>query len=244
MRKMRQVKPDIIYARRKARQAKLEGAHFMPYGISNNSSTSVVFNAQNSDSNIPLNPTSDLPYGTTDPHQRWDKNGRAIGFVGDPRLHAPAPRRPQGDGGYNGSYDGGGGIGTAYPQTNLEAGGRNLVRQESGDSAEWHPQERRDTFDIPRIASPVNEPINNPFELAPTHQTPYPPPLTPSQFANSNQQPAVNTNITVAPVPDHFTDATPTQFNHPQVPFHGHAGGAADASFHSDPRPPSYSSAQ
>jgi hypothetical protein len=252
-RKMRQVKPDIIYARRKARQAKLERADFTPYSASNNSSNSVVFNAQGSETNIPLNPTGDLPYGAAPPHQQWDKNGNAIGFVGDPRLHAPAPRRAD-----SGPRDLGESLGTSYPQSKEGTDGRSPLRQESGDSLEWDQQERRDTFDIPRIASPARESLDDPFELAPTstRQVSYAPPLGPPsstppsstppasapsppvtqtptqvQYAKYTPQPAAATNVTSPPLPNPFTDATPTQFNHPQVPFHGHAPDATDAGF-------------
>jgi len=229
LRKMRQVKPDIIYARRKARQAKLERADFTPYNASNNSSNSVVFNAQHSDANIPLNPTA-MPYGATGPYQQWDKEGHAVGYAGDPRLYVPEPQRPQGR---VPTYqtDDRRGVGTSYPESK-EADGRNLLRQESGDSVEWNAQGRRDTFDIPRIASPAHEPLHDPFEASPTdaHQASYPPisppPSVPSphvaqtptqaQYANYNPQSTLTTDTTSPPLPNPFPGATPTQSNFPK----------------------------
>jgi len=225
--KMRQVKPDIIYARRKARQGKLERADFTPYGAPNNSSTSVVFNAQMSDTNIPLNPAGNLPYGASAPYQQWDKDGRAVGYAGDPRLYAPEPRRPQNLVAANS----GGDIGTAYPQTREHPGGRTPLRQESGDSVAWNAQDRRDTFDIPRIVSPVHEPMHNPFESADVRQASSSSHVTqtPTQ-AQFSQPPGIATDITSSILPNPFTGATPTQFNHPQVPFH--AADTTDASFY------------
>ncbi|EJD06356.1 uncharacterized protein FOMMEDRAFT_117170, partial [Fomitiporia mediterranea MF3/22] len=83
-RKMDEVKGDVIYQRRKARQAKLERVHSFR--------GSSVFNPAESDSDLPLNPGEDTTY------QQWDSQGRASGIAGDPNvnygLHAPAPRRP------------------------------------------------------------------------------------------------------------------------------------------------------
>jgi len=231
LRKMRLVKPDVIYARRKARQAKLERADFTPYGISNDSSNSVIFNPQGSETNIPLN----TGLGATGQHQRWDKEGRAVGYAGDPRLYAPEPQRPQGR--------------MQTSQTGLDAGGSGPSRQESGDLVELTAQGRRDTFDIPRIESPVHEPFNNPFERTPTgaRQASYPPTLAPplsasspyvtqtptqSQYANFNQQPTATTDITSPPLANPFTGVTPTQFNHPQVPYQGQAVEATAAGFY------------
>jgi hypothetical protein len=224
LRKMRQVKPDIIYAKRKARQVKLARANFTPYHASNNSSNSVVFNA--SETNIPLNPTGDLPYGAMPPHQQWDKEGRAIGYAGDPRLYAPAPRPPQNLSPADNEVSD---VGTIYPQSKERGGGRTPLRQESGDSVEWNG--RRDTFDIPRIVSPVHEPIHNPFESNASQSAPSQTP-TQAQFSQFGQQPTLTTDIASPPPPNPFTGVTPTQFNHPQVPIQGHAVEATDASFY------------
>ena len=68
-------------------QAKMARGEFMPYAhadvIDTNSST--AFNPQMSDSDIPL---------TDGLYQKWDKDGRAMGYAGDPMLHAPQPTRP------------------------------------------------------------------------------------------------------------------------------------------------------
>ncbi|KZP09580.1 hypothetical protein FIBSPDRAFT_839327 [Athelia psychrophila] len=86
-RKVRLVKPDVIYARRKARQDKMHNRTFSPYAGAAESQNSAVFNPNSSGTNIPLNPTE---------HQQWDSNGRAIGYAGDPRLvYRPEPQRAQ-----------------------------------------------------------------------------------------------------------------------------------------------------
>lgn len=81
--KMNAVKPDVIYARRKARQQKLND---VPYGGYGGPST---FNANDSESALPL---TSKPDGNNQ-HQQWDSNGRAVGFSGDPTLFAPQPQR-------------------------------------------------------------------------------------------------------------------------------------------------------
>jgi len=82
-RKMGQAKPAVIYERRKARQAKMVRGDLMPYTNKDAVDSNTAFNPQMSDSDIPL--TGDL-------YQRWDKDGRAVGYAGDPQLHAPQPK--------------------------------------------------------------------------------------------------------------------------------------------------------
>lgn len=104
---MNKVKPSVIYARRKARQGKLDRAMSMtdgPYegGVAG-ASSSQVFNPRSSDSDIPLT------------HQQWDADGKATGYSYDPRLdnvHQPQPKRfqnaapsPQGRGSVDVSWD-------------------------------------------------------------------------------------------------------------------------------------------
>jgi hypothetical protein len=62
----------------------------------NNVSTISGFNPNSSESDIPLQPYDpERDAGSDDSmHQRWDQMGRAIGYVPDPRLHAPRPRPP------------------------------------------------------------------------------------------------------------------------------------------------------
>ncbi|KIJ97766.1 hypothetical protein K443DRAFT_681265 [Laccaria amethystina LaAM-08-1] len=77
---MNLVKPEVIYARRKARQGKLAQG-FSPYS-GNPSESTLAFNPRDSDSEIPLT------------HQQWDKHGKAVGYAGDPSIIvAPKPQK-------------------------------------------------------------------------------------------------------------------------------------------------------
>ncbi|KAF9005110.1 hypothetical protein BDQ17DRAFT_1424263 [Cyathus striatus] len=92
LRQVNHVKPDVIYKRRKARQAKLVRAQIYDSDTSlpntnngnvyTNPENAGIFNPQNSDSDIPL--------------QQWDAQGRALGYAQDPNLYAPQPRRISG----------------------------------------------------------------------------------------------------------------------------------------------------
>ncbi|KAL6298570.1 snare associated Golgi protein-domain-containing protein [Sparassis latifolia] len=80
--RMNQVKPLVIYDRRKARQTKiLAAAYETPYDPA-----SEPFNPDPSTTS--LNRTNDM-------HQQWDSSGRAVGYVGDASVYAPSPRRAQ-----------------------------------------------------------------------------------------------------------------------------------------------------
>ena len=71
-------------------QGKLARSDFSPYLHGPSSGTSEdVFNPINSDSDIPLTITN--PENTH--YQQWDKQGKAVGYVGDPQvIHTPKPR--------------------------------------------------------------------------------------------------------------------------------------------------------
>lgn len=195
MRLMKQAKPDVIYARRKARQAKIERADFTPYAGGANQSSASVFNASETD--MPLN-NGDMPYGGVGGagHQQWDKHGKAVGYSGDPRIFQPQPQRTtarvptyrtEGGGGYDSQghrYDSG-------------PGGVAPLRQESGDSVDWdtdpHNQQGEESIHLPRvdaspprIASPpgIHSPLNlhNPFDApvpSTARQASYPSPIPP-----------------------------------------------------------------
>ncbi|KAI0951488.1 hypothetical protein AcW1_008522 [Taiwanofungus camphoratus] len=91
--KMNKIKPQIIYDRRRARKNKLAGSSMsLPYangGAVLDSTGSVTFNPNPSDSEIPLNPTN----SGASAYQQWDENGRAVGYAPDPNLYMPQPRR-------------------------------------------------------------------------------------------------------------------------------------------------------
>ncbi|KAL5485629.1 hypothetical protein ACEPAI_6670 [Sanghuangporus weigelae] len=144
--KMDEVKVDVITDRRKARQGKLDRAQSLR--------GSSVFNPNESESDLPLNPGEDNAY------QQWDAHGQAAGFSGDPRfsesLHAPTPRRADfPDVSRIPTYrtEGGGGYSTtgeryASPSADLLPSSSTsqsaspahtpaVHRQESGDSVGW-----------------------------------------------------------------------------------------------------------
>lgn len=84
------MKHDVVYQRRKVRQAKMQGG---PYPYANPSAMeSASFNPRESESDLPLNP------GESSQYQQWDNRGNAVGYAGDPRnpIHvvAPRPQRP------------------------------------------------------------------------------------------------------------------------------------------------------
>ena len=106
---MNKVKPEVIYARRKARygsavldlrhasntlghrQAKESGIN-TPYSNSSvlESTTNIPFNHRSSDSELPLTAN----FNTDFSHQQWDSQGRAVGYASDPTLYAPQPQKP------------------------------------------------------------------------------------------------------------------------------------------------------
>ncbi|KAI0648607.1 hypothetical protein C8Q79DRAFT_904658 [Trametes meyenii] len=99
--KMNQAKPRVIYDRRKARQAKLamSAAPGAPYSVANpavlESTASVVFNPNASDTEIPLTASAQT-YGRPS-YQQWDHNGRAVDQQQQhPTVYAPQPQRPIG----------------------------------------------------------------------------------------------------------------------------------------------------
>ncbi|TFK97148.1 hypothetical protein BDV98DRAFT_514348 [Pterulicium gracile] len=81
MNRMNKVKPDVIYARRKARQEKLENSTVRPLG--DGATDLQVFHPQ------PSNPGPDMiPMA----HQQWDSQGQAVGYAYDPRLQHMQPQ--------------------------------------------------------------------------------------------------------------------------------------------------------
>jgi len=88
-RKMNEVKPAVIYARRKARQGKMQRANLPFSNVPVGESSTSIFNPQSSESNLPLTSNADGYQ-----HQQWDSQGHAVGFSGDPTLYAPQPKRP------------------------------------------------------------------------------------------------------------------------------------------------------
>ncbi|KAF8151755.1 hypothetical protein B0H34DRAFT_755977 [Crassisporium funariophilum] len=87
---MDQAKPQVIYQRRKARQAKILRGGVSPYSNGGPSmSSDDVFNPNPSDSDIPL--TSNDPNESR--YQQWDRLGKAVGYSADPNIiHSPKPQ--------------------------------------------------------------------------------------------------------------------------------------------------------
>jgi hypothetical protein len=191
------------------RQAKIARADFTPYdNPSYDSSTSVVFNPNVSDSDIPLKPSA----GASSPYQQWDKNGRAVGYAGDPHLYAPHPQRR--DKGFMGRYE--------------EEG----AHRQSVESVGWdmQPSSSRETIP-PRFASPpgVGSPrTHDPFDSVETvHQIGYAPRRSSPVVTTAH----TTTRATTSPPP-----RTPTQAQYAQYvpgrlpsPYDGPPGTEQDA---------------
>lgn len=144
-RAMNRVKPQIVYERRKARQAKLNAASESLYQ-NGGANTSAVFNA--SDVTVPLNSFSDTPYDT--PYQQWDSEGRAIGYAPDPRIHAPQPKKPE--------------TPNPFPGDTTPTLGTKPLRQESTDTVAWELQANAAQGQSYRLSAMTTEPLRNPYE--------------------------------------------------------------------------------
>ncbi|KDQ58840.1 hypothetical protein JAAARDRAFT_56898 [Jaapia argillacea MUCL 33604] len=229
-REMGLVKGDVIYARRKARQEKLGRAPMVtPYGNPSFASTTEV----------PFNPSSsesDLETGDsyTDPSfQKWDKNGRAIGYTGDPRLYAPQPQRAPAripayktpEPRYSEEDDAAYG-GMAYPMNERNPEGRLPLRQ---GSDEWDSSHQSSDSSSPangqptrRVASPPGLVLRDPFESTETlHGVPQQqsqPPLS------SSPQPAP-----IPPPPRHQPAPLNIHRPNPASPNHSHPTSPATA---------------
>jgi hypothetical protein len=136
-------------------------------------------NPPNHDSQVDLTPMNRTkfnqhanfnPDSSSEPYQRWDENGNAVGWTGDPNLmFAPKPSRavgymsptpserrnlgsPQGERSDRPSEE----LGYQYPMTEVGRDGRVVLRQESDDSAsseaEHQPQGAEYRVEVRRIA--------------------------------------------------------------------------------------------
>jgi len=88
LREMNKVKPQVIYARRKARQGKQARAGYPPYGGELGSTSTIIFNPNVSDANIPLTAAMQ-----GDGQERWGQHGNATEYAGNPNIVAPKPQR-------------------------------------------------------------------------------------------------------------------------------------------------------
>ncbi|KAH0835652.1 hypothetical protein J3R83DRAFT_9403 [Lanmaoa asiatica] len=174
-RQVNRVKPEVIYARRKARQAKLNGDVLYQNSGIIGSTDDTVFNPNASDVNLTSPFThSDSPYDSS--YQQWDREGRAMGYTTDPRVLAPQPRRA------NATFD----TALVVPSRAGSATGAGRPRQESADTAVWELQTNAadgQAYPLHAIPDPV-EPLRNPFENA-SSETVIPPPIEPPPAPSS-----------------------------------------------------------
>ncbi|KIP11042.1 hypothetical protein PHLGIDRAFT_100340 [Phlebiopsis gigantea 11061_1 CR5-6] len=261
---MNKVKPDVIYARRKARQAKESGIN-TPYGNSSvlQSTADVPFGGRTSDSELPLTANfNDSSY------QQWDSQGRAVGYSGDPTLHAPQPRKPArvptGQGSSSSSNS---------PVPLMSQHGGQPIRQNTGGStASWDVQGQLGGPNSYQMSRPqYSDPYSN---AAPSRSTQYqqqysqsPPPMravgqspvmqpvassltaseqtpTQAQFADARQPPAIVSSPHSAPLPNPYAQFAPPAGPPPSsAPAHAmHGFEASEGSYYtasgSRPRTP------
>ncbi|KAG2113449.1 uncharacterized protein F5147DRAFT_46318 [Suillus discolor] len=142
-REINRVKPQIVYERRKARQAKLDAESESLYQ-NGGANSSAVFNT--SDTTLPLN-SSDAPYDP--PYQRWDSEGRAVGYTPDPRIHAPQPKKPENP--------------NPFPGDITPTLGTKPLRHESTDTVGWELQANAAQGQSYRLSAMTAEPLRNPY---------------------------------------------------------------------------------
>jgi hypothetical protein len=175
---MNLVKPQVIYKRRKARQGKLARSDFSPYLHGSLSATSDVFNPTISDFDIPLTTNRATPH-----YQQWDKQGRAVGYVGDPQIiHTPKPQV-----GSAASF-----LPSKLARDAEERMTRPLTtREDSGDSVDWDVG-RRNTHNQSSI--PIQPTFQNAYDSS--HQRSVAPEMgqTPTQASFVNDWPSSPTH--------------------------------------------------
>ncbi|KAI0077787.1 hypothetical protein K474DRAFT_1595263 [Panus rudis PR-1116 ss-1] len=175
--KMNLVKPIVIYERRKARQAKLNGTSgSTPFGDATQlENGSEIFNPNASNTNLPLNPRHDDGFQ----HQQWDAEGRAVGYSGDPTLYAPQPKRPTKlPSSLPESRSGTPGAGPSQSGPMMSEVGRRPIRQDTASSAgSWNPNQGQPNAcpmssrrDVPRIPPPPASPLSSAPNVLP-HQS-------------------------------------------------------------------------
>lgn len=164
------------------------------------------------------------PDSTSEPYQRWDENGNAVGYSGDPNLVvAPKPTRAAGYTGRHSEED----IGYQYPMSEVGRDGRIIIRQHSDDSnSSDHHNEGR-AYGAPRVEHSPTENYQNPFEPPPmptlTQSDPSPRRSPGNQYVQPSSQsqtngppplPSMSPNTAFArtyspPPPSYHTNALP-----------------------------------
>ncbi|KAF9221083.1 hypothetical protein BS17DRAFT_785884 [Gyrodon lividus] len=182
------VKPDVIHARRKARQVKSnEDALYQNVGM-NGSNDDGVFNPNPSDVSVatPL-AHSDAPYDP--PYQQWDRDGHAVGYAPDPRVFAPQPRRA------NDSFNAALIAPSRTPSRSGSAAATAIrPRQESTDTVGWELQtnaadgQAYPLHTIPESlpAIPLRNPYDDDVESVATAIPPIAPPPGPPPTASAS----------------------------------------------------------
>ncbi|KZT64175.1 hypothetical protein DAEQUDRAFT_732966 [Daedalea quercina L-15889] len=210
---MNRAKPEVIYERRKARQAKLMGLGSGPYANMQSTASVAAFNPSASDeSQVPLTAHSET-FGAA-AYQQWDASGRAVGTAGDPRLYVPEPRRavpirplaeapthrPQGA-----RADSGASMGSAYQMSERGAYQSAPMRSDTALTNPYpHPYAQAQAQ---ASASPVRPTFTaSPPPMRPAY-TASPPPIAPPvsapAHANPPQSPPSTRPPQTAPVPQY-----------------------------------------
>ncbi|KAJ7086455.1 hypothetical protein B0H15DRAFT_844769 [Mycena belliarum] len=215
LRQMAHAKPDVIYARRKARQAKQTRADIYVHPQLNDSDASVggAFNPRGSLSDIPLtasgaglHPRYDYEqqqkqrqhaewaaqqrqyHEQAEQHQQWDAQGRAVGYTPGPApqvMYAPQPQRSGAGAGRAEIVPG------AYVppgDAEVHAHGR---RQQTSDEVGWDTQMRE------RPQEYASRRQSLPFQPAQAQS----PPQTPTQAQYAAYQPRAADALPTPPFP-------------------------------------------
>ncbi|KAL4250920.1 Golgi apparatus membrane protein TVP38 [Abortiporus biennis] len=204
---MNKVKPAVIYDRRKARQVKLNRPS--PYGNSSvlDSTTSVTFNPNESETTLPL--TATFPPPAEGAYQQWDSQGRAVGYSGDPSLHSPRPQRPAQKFQPNLPPSRTTTVGSIAPAMSEYNGRQNSVQS----TGSWDVPQQGRQGDIYKMTARVASPPRNPFaDPSTTGQYNIAPPPQPPAFLRPGAQSSSS-------VPNTPTAPGPTSSNIPGVPF-------------------------
>jgi len=193
LRLMKAVKPQVIYARRKARQAKLQRVELSPFSNEEFSSTTEVFHPNISDSDIPLT-NQDNSH-----HRQWDRHGKAVGYAADPSIISPKPLVA------NATF-----LPSKYPR-DVEEGG-NLMskpgRQESTDVVGW--QQDEDPYAPDSFVQIPSSSLKNTYPNQQREQTP-----TQSNFVNG----PLSVNLSPTTTDVHFEDIYGSTSSFPSAPL-------------------------
>ncbi|KAG0693625.1 snare associated Golgi protein-domain-containing protein [Suillus ampliporus] len=222
-RQVNRVKPQIIYERRKARQAKLEGESGSLYQ-NGGATTSAVFNPSE---------TTLAPYDP--PYQQWDSEGHAVGYAADPHVYAPQPKKPD----------------NPFTADMTPTMGTKPLRHESTDTVGWELQTNAAQGQSYPLSAVTPEPLRNPYDDKMGSEpavVSYPPPagLPPSSAAGGYTSYTPPLGPPPSSTAGGFASYAPPAGPPPPSAAGGYAFGARPHSFAggpgttSPPPPPSY----